>query len=94
MGRLPRAHGSRSRPPGRNSNADVRPSVVAGRVFGIVTTGFIICGTIGPMLGGSIMDHGQLRLVFYASVCFMLLTVAMALRSERRSKRRALVPAE
>ena len=64
------------------------------RVFGIVTTGFNIGGTIGPMLGGLIMDHGQPRLVFYASVCFMLLTVAMALSSEHRSKRRALAPAE
>jgi FSR family fosmidomycin resistance protein-like MFS transporter len=59
-----------------------------------LTTGFNIGGTIGPMLGGSIMDHGKPRLVFYTSVCFMLLIVAMALRSERRSKRRALVPAE
>ena len=70
------------------------PPGAAGRVFGIVTTGFNIGGTIGPMLGGWIMDHGQPRLVFYTSVCFMLLTVAMALRSERRSKRRVLVPAE
>jgi MFS family permease len=71
------------------------PPGAAGRVFGIVTTGFNIGGTIGPMLGGWIMDHGQPRLVFYTSVCFMLLTVAMALRSERRSKskRRALAPA-
>jgi len=49
------------------STEDVRPSVVAGRVFDIVTTGFNIGGTIGPMLGGSIMDQGQPRLVFYAS---------------------------
>ena len=70
------------------------PAGATGRVFGIVTTGFNIGGTIGPMLGGLIMDHGQPRLVFYASVCFMLLTVAMALSSEHRSKRRALAPAE
>ena len=70
------------------------PPGAAGRVLGIVTTGFNIGGTIGPMLGGWIMDHGRPRLVFYASVCFMLLTVATALRSERRSKRRALAPAE
>ena len=70
------------------------PPGAAGRVFGIVTTGFNIGGTIGPMLGGLIMDHGQPRLVFYASVCFMLLTVTMALSSEHRSKRRMLAPAE
>ena len=62
--------------------------------FGIVSTGFNIGSTIGLILGGWIIDHGRPRLVFYASVCFMLLTVVMALRSERRSKRRALAPAE
>jgi MFS family permease len=70
------------------------PPGAVGRVFGIVTTGFNIGGTVGPMLGGWIMDHGHPRLVFYTSMCFMLLTVAMALRSERRSRRRALAPAE
>ena len=70
------------------------PPGAVGRVFGIVTTGFNIGGTIGPMLGGWIMDHGQPRLVFFASVCFMLITVVMALSSERRSKRRTLAPAE
>ncbi len=66
------------------------PPGASGRVFGIVTTGFNIGGTIGPMLGGWIMDHGLPRWVFYASVGFMLLTVAMALASERRSRRRSL----
>ena len=70
------------------------PPGAAGRVFGIVTTGFNIGGTIGPMLGGWIMDHHMPRYVFYASVCFMLITVAMALASERRSRRRELVAAE
>jgi MFS family permease len=71
------------------------PPGAAGRVFGIVTTGFNIGGTIGPMLGGWIMDHGMPRWVFYASVCFMLMTVAMALASERRARqRRGLAPAE
>ena len=71
------------------------PPGAAGRVFGIVTTGFNIGGTIGPMLGGWILDHGQPRLVFYASVTFMLLTVALVLSSKRRSKRsQQLVPAE
>lgn len=60
------------------------PPGAAGRVFGIVTTGFNIGGTIGPMLGGWIMDQGAPRWVFYASVLFMLATVAMALATERR----------
>jgi FSR family fosmidomycin resistance protein-like MFS transporter len=70
------------------------PPGASGRVFGIVTTGFNIGGTIGPMLGGLIMDHGQPRWVFYSSVCFMLITVVMALNSERRMRRRIFVPAE
>ena len=70
------------------------PPGASGRVFGIVTTGFNIGGTIGPMLGGWIMDHRQPRFVFYASVAFMLMTVAMALASERRTRRRSLVAAE
>jgi MFS family permease len=70
------------------------PPGASGRVFGIVTTGFNIGGTIGPMLGGWIMDHGLPRFVFYVSVAFMLMTVAMALASERRTRRRAFVAAE
>lgn len=69
------------------------PPGAAGRVFGIVTTGFNIGGTIGPMLGGWIMDHGMPRWVFYASVLFMLLTVVMALVEERRGRRPVLAGA-
>ena len=47
------------------------PPGMTGRVFGIVTTGFNIGGTIGPMLGGWFMDHGEPRWIFYSSVCFM-----------------------
>lgn len=68
------------------------PAGAAGRVFGIVSTGLNIGGTIGPMLGGWIMDRGRPRLVFYASVGFMLVTVAMALSSEHRLRRRTLTP--
>ncbi len=64
------------------------PPGAAGRVFGIVTTGFNIGGIFGPMLGGWIMDKGAPRWVFYASVLFMLSTVAMALATERRTEPR------
>jgi len=70
------------------------PPGAAGRVFGIVTTGFNIGGTIGPMLGGWIMDHHLPRWVFFSSVVFMLMTVAMALASERRTRRSVAVAAE
>jgi len=65
------------------------PPGATGRVFGIVTTGFNIGGTIGPMLGGWIMDHGAPRWVFYSSACFMLVTVLVALLSDWRVRRQA-----
>ena len=61
------------------------PVGAIGRAFGIVTIGFSIGGTIGPMLFGWIMDHGMPRWIFGASVVFMLLTVAAALIGDRRS---------
>jgi MFS transporter, FSR family, fosmidomycin resistance protein len=63
------------------------PPGAFGRVFGIVTTGFNIGGTIGPMIGGWIMDHNLPRWVFYSSVLFMALTAAMGLASEWRARR-------
>ncbi|MCB4822252.1 MFS transporter [Roseicella aerolata] len=63
------------------------PPDAVGRVFGIVTTGFNIGGTVGPMLYGFLMDHGQPLLVFAASVFFILATMAMALVGGRRARR-------
>ncbi len=63
------------------------PPGAFGRVFGIVTTGFNIGGTIGPMIGGWIMDHNLPRWVFYSSVLFMALTALMGLASEWRMRR-------
>lgn len=60
------------------------PPGAAGRAFGIVSTGFNIGGIIGPLLYGWIMDHGQPRWVFGAAAVFMLLTVLLALVTERR----------
>ena len=64
------------------------PPGATGRVFGIVTTGFNIGGTVGPLLGGWILDHGLPRWIFYSSVCFMLLTMGVALISDWRSRER------
>jgi MFS family permease len=69
------------------------PPGASGRVFGIVTTGFNIGGTIGPALGGWIMDHGSPAWIFYASCGFMLLTVVMALATEHRPHRSRLIRA-
>ena len=59
------------------------PPGAMGRAFGIVTMGFSIGGTVGPMLFGWIMDRGAPRWVFGASVVFMVLTVALALIGDR-----------
>jgi FSR family fosmidomycin resistance protein-like MFS transporter len=66
------------------------PPGAVGRVFGIVTTGFAIGGTVGPLIGGWIMDHSLPRWVFYSSVLFMALTAAMALAGEWQSRRRSV----
>jgi len=72
------------------------PPGMAGRAFGIVSTGFNIGGVVGPILFGWILDHGEPRWVFGASVLFMLITVAMALlggqASRRRQARRVVEP--
>jgi MFS family permease len=57
------------------------PPGAEGRVFGIVSTGFNIGGVIGPLAFGWLMDASLPRLVFFASVGFMLATSAMALVS-------------
>jgi len=65
------------------------PPGAFGRVFGIVTTGFNLGGTVGPLIGGWIMDHNLPRWVFFSSVIFMTLTSVMAMASEWRSRRRS-----
>jgi MFS family permease len=69
------------------------PPGAAGRVFGIVSTGFNVSGAIGPMIFGWILDQGAPGGVFAAAVGFMLLTVTMALASEWRRMRRAAADA-
>jgi MFS family permease len=59
------------------------PAGAAGRAFGIVSTGFNIGGIISPLLFGWIMDQNLPHWVFGISVGFMVLTVALALATER-----------
>jgi predicted MFS family arabinose efflux permease len=68
------------------------PPGAAGRVFGIVTTGFNIGGIIGPLLFGWMMDQGSPRSVLMGSVVFMALTALYGLAEERRGARRAPSP--
>jgi MFS transporter, FSR family, fosmidomycin resistance protein len=69
------------------------PAGAIGRAFGVVTIGFSIGGTIGPMLFGWILDRGAAHWIFGVSAVFMLLTVAVALINDRQmaSRRGAAV---
>jgi FSR family fosmidomycin resistance protein-like MFS transporter len=62
------------------------PPGAAGRVFGIVSTGFNIGGIVGPLLFGWLMDHGQPRWIFGAAVIFMAVTALYGLFEERRNR--------
>jgi MFS family permease len=57
-------------------------------VFGIVSTGFNIGGTIGPVAFAWIIDSGHPIWVFHASVALMLLTGILGLVTDRRPGRR------
>ena len=59
------------------------PPGAAGRAFGIVSTGFNVGGIFSPLLFGWIMDQNLPHWVFGASVVFMVLTVLLALATER-----------
>ncbi|XIA65969.1 MFS transporter [Bradyrhizobium sp. TZ2] len=60
------------------------PSGAAGRAFGIVSTGFNFSGILSPLLFGWIMDQSLPHWVFGASVAFMVLTVLLALVTDRK----------
>jgi MFS family permease len=59
------------------------PAGAAGRAFGIVSTGFNLGGIVSPLVFGWIMDQNLPRWVFGASVIFMVLTVLLALVTDR-----------
>src|SRR6185312_10640211 len=61
------------------------PPGAAGRAFGIVSTGFNFSGILSPLLFGWIMDQNMPHWVFGASVGFMVLTVLLALVTDRKS---------
>ena len=62
------------------------PPGAAGRAFGIVSTGFNFSGILAPLLYGFIMDQQMPHWVFGASVVFMLMTVLLALVTDRKAK--------
>ena len=63
--------------------SNAAPAGAAGRAFGIVSTGFNLGGIVSPLLFGWIMDQNLPRWVFGASVVFMVLTVLLALVTDR-----------
>jgi MFS family permease len=69
------------------------PLGAAGRAFGIVSTGFNFSGILSPLLFGWIMDQNMPHWVFGASVVFMVLTVVLALVTDRKPQGRGPVPA-
>ena len=46
-----------------------------GKVFGFVSTGFNIGGTVSPMIYGLLMDHGSPRMVFVLIALALLLAI-------------------
>jgi MFS family permease len=60
------------------------PPGAAGRVFGIVSTGFNIGGIVGPLMFGWLMDNGAPRAIFGLAVAFMAITAVLAVIEERR----------
>jgi MFS family permease len=60
------------------------PPGSAGRVFGIVSTGFNIGGIVGPLMFGWLMDNGAPRAVFGVAVVFMIATALFAAIEGRR----------
>jgi MFS family permease len=69
------------------------PLGAAGRAFGIVSTGFNFSGILSPLLFGWIMDQNMPHWVFGASVVFMVLTVVLALVTDRKPQGRGPIPA-
>ncbi|MGI9524224.1 MAG: MFS transporter [Hyphomicrobiaceae bacterium] len=66
------------------------PPGAAGRVFGVVSTGFNIGSIVGPMIFGIILDQNAPRWLFGFTAIFMLLTVLVATWSENRPVRRPI----
>jgi MFS family permease len=63
------------------------PEGAAGRVFGVVTTGFNIGAAIGPIVFGLILDHGHPAWIFGITAGFMAITALTASWSQWRKQR-------
>ena len=63
---------------------EVTPPGAFGTVFGFVTTGFSVAGTVFPLVYGALMDHGNPRAIFILSAACCLLSVATVLVIRKR----------
>jgi MFS family permease len=61
----------------------VTPPDAFGRVFGFVTTGFNITGTLAPILYGALLDYGAPQLIFYIAGAACIVSIATVLTNER-----------
>ena len=68
------------------------PENATGRVYGVVYSGLDVGQAIAPLVFGSLMDHGQFRVVWMVLVGLQVLLIASAF-NVRRARRTALVPA-
>jgi len=59
------------------------PEGAAGRVYGFVYSGLDLGATLGPILFGYMLDHGQGREVFYAFAVLLILAVFTVVRVGR-----------
>jgi len=59
------------------------PKGAAGRVYGFVYSGLDLGATIGPIMFGYMLDHGQGREVFYAVAVLLVLAVFTVVRVGR-----------
>ena len=62
----------------------VTPDGAFGKVFGFVTTGFSIGGSLSPVAFGWILDQGRPEWVFYGVALIMLCSMATVFTSGRR----------
>jgi MFS family permease len=72
---------------------EAAPPGAAGRVFGIVTTGFNIGAAIGPVVFGLILDHGRPGWIFGITAGFMAITALTASWAQWRTRRAGTVTA-
>jgi FSR family fosmidomycin resistance protein-like MFS transporter len=64
----------------------VTPQGSFGKVFGFVSVGFSIGGSIAPLLFGWLMDRGEPRAIFLLSVLFTALTLPLLTRPKAAAR--------